>query len=154
MKWKRVAENRTQPTAGTYADWKTQIANDCHQQCVYCAISESRYGGLDNFHIDHFKPRSKFEELEQIITNLFLACAICNRFKSNDWPSEPLEDHSHPAYPDPASYDYNDLFEIESETLLIKGKHPATVYVTEKLYLNRPQLIIERRSFLLEERLA
>ena len=153
MRWKRVVAGRVQPALGVYRDWKTQIANDCHQQCVYCALSESRYGGLDNFHIDHFKPKSKFEELEQIIANLFLACAICNRFKSNDWPADPLEDHSRPAYPDPSSHDYNELFTVEHRTYEVSGRYPATRYVTERLYLNRPQLMLERRSFFLEERI-
>lgn len=153
MRWKRVAADRIQPPHGRYADWKTQIANDCSQQCVYCAISESRYGGLDNFHIDHFKPRSRFEELEQIIANLFLACAICNRFKSNDWPDDPLEDHSRPAYPDPSSHDYNELFTVDHPTYEVSGRYPAPTYVAERLYLNRPQLLLERRSFFLEERI-
>jgi hypothetical protein len=154
MRWKRVTDNRTQPTQGKYSDWKTNIANDCFQQCVYCAISESVYGGIDNFHIDHLKPRSLFEALEQIITNLFLACAICNRFKSNDWPADYLDDHSQPSYPDPATYDYNELFQIDLDTYIVIGLYPATAYVTEKLYLNRPQLLIERRTSFLNERIA
>lgn len=154
MRWKRVASVRAQPEGGKYSDWKADIANDCCQQCVYCAISESAYGGIDNFHIDHFRPISRFEDLENIITNLFLACAICNRFKSDDWPGEHLDDHSVPSYPDPSSYDYNDLFDIDSETYLVSGRFRATTYLTQKLYLNRPQLLMERRSFLLRERIT
>lgn len=153
MRWKRVPANRVQPTQGSYSDWKTEIANDCWQQCVYCAISETVYGGIDNFHIDHFRPLSTFDDLTNVITNLFLACAICNRFKSNDWPADDVEDHSLPSYPDPSAFDYNDLFEIDLVTYLVSGRFPATVYLTEKLYLNRPQLLIERRSFFLKERI-
>ena len=152
MRWKRVAANRVQPENGTYSDWKTNIANDCSQQCIYCAIPESAYGGIDNFHVEHFRPVSLFGDLENIITNLFLACAICNRFKSNDWPGEHLEDHSLPSYPDPSNYDYNDLFGIDRQTYLVSGRFRATSYLTEKLYLNRPQLLMERRSFFLNER--
>ena len=154
MRWKRVAVERAQPANGKYSDWKTGIANDCFQQCVYCAISESAYGGIDNFHIDHLKPRSRFQDLEHIITNLFLACAICNRFKSDDWPADHSTDHSHPSYPDPSAYDYNDLFEIDLNTYAVSGQFPATKYLTEKLYLNRPQLLLERRSSFLNERLG
>jgi len=154
MRWKRVASERVQPATGKYSDWKTSIANDCSQQCVYCAISESAYGGIDNFHIDHLRPRSLFQDLEHIITNLFLTCAICNRFKSDDWPGEHSADHSRPSYPDPSAYDYNDLFTINLNTYAISGQFPATTYLTEKLYLNRPQLLIERRSSFLTERLV
>lgn len=154
MRWKRVSLERVQPAAGKYSDWKTDIANDCFQQCVYCAIPESAYGGIDNFHIDHFKPFSIFGDLKDVITNLFLACAICNRFKSNDWPGEHLDDHSMPSYPDPSAYDYNELFEISPDTYIVRGQFPATTYLTEKLYLNRPQLLMERRSFFLTERIV
>lgn len=154
MKWKRVAAERVQPNDGRYSDWKTEIANDCFQQCVYCAIPESSYGGIDNFHVEHRKPRSLFRDLEHVISNLFLACAICNRFKRDDWPGEPLEDHSQPAYPDPSAFDYNELFEINPDTYVVSGQFPATTYLTEKLYLNRPQLLIERRSFFLNERIV
>ena len=42
-------------------------------QCVYCGrrISLDR---LREFHIEHFRPRSKYSELELDYANLFLSC--------------------------------------------------------------------------------
>ena len=156
MRWKQVsAKGRVQPTTGTYRNWKSAVATDCGGQCVYCAIHESRFGGLANFHVEHHRPKSnpRFVGLTNVITNLYLACAICNWFKGSDWPNDPAKDHSVPAYPDPAKWNYNDLFAIENGTYLVSGRYAASTYVTERLYLNRPQLIMERRSSEIENRL-
>jgi hypothetical protein len=114
---------------------------------VYCGIHESRYGGIDNYHVDHFRPKSlkQFEHLCDVITNLYLACAICNRFKSNDWPNDPVPDHSVASYSDPATCAYHDLFSECDETHRVSGNYPASIYMVERLGLNRSQLLIDRR---------
>lgn len=134
---------RVQPERGDYSDWKPKIAADCGQQCTYCCISVARGGGIDNFHVDHFRPKSRFSELQKTIENLFLACAICNRFKSDKWPRDPLPDHSAAAFPDPVQCDYNELFRLDG--FRVEGIYVASKYVIEQLYLNRPQLLRERR---------
>lgn len=153
MKWKPVNNtSRLQPPSGEYADWKMIIARDCSRQCVYCAIHESLFGGIRNFTIDHYRPRSLFEELMHIITNLYLACGVCNAFKGDDWPNEPALDHSLEAYPDPGGVDYNTIFQI-ANTHEVVGLTTASRYVVERLFLNRPQLIIERWHHSLESRI-
>lgn len=149
MRWRRIDKaSRKQPDAGGYSDWKPDIAECCSYRCVYCGIHESRYGGIDNFHVDHFRPKSipRFAELRDVITNLYLACAICNRFKSNDWPNDPMPDNSIAAYPDPSDFDYTELFAICTKTFRISGTHVATRYVIERIGLNRTQLLIDRRT--------
>lgn len=154
MNWKQI-ENamRVQPGAGTYSDWKQQIADDCYKQCVYCAINESPWGGIDHYHIDHFRPKSieEFKVLLNIITNLYYACPICNRFKQDDWPNEP-NDLDKICYPDPAEHDYSSLFSMDTETFTLKGLYVASVYLVNRLYLNRPQLVYERREFFLKSK--
>ncbi|MFC1453538.1 HNH endonuclease [Verrucomicrobiota bacterium] len=145
LTWKQVNNPaRRQPDAGTYTDWKEDIARDCGHQCVYCAIPEASFGGIDNFHVEHYRPKSKFPDLRETITNLYLACSICNRFKGNDWPEEPRDDHSVSSYPDPANHDYNGLFALV-DGQLIEGHFAASKYVVERLFLNRKQLVTERR---------
>jgi hypothetical protein len=154
MLWRRVEnEKRVQPNKGSWPSWKDAIAKDCCRQCVYCAIPDSRYGGLDNFHVDHFRPKAKFPALAKIITNLYLACAICNRFKSDDWPADPSDDHDSTAYPDPGVYDYGSLIELDNVCGTLTGKYVATAYMIERLFLNRPQLIRLRRAAALEDRI-
>ncbi len=108
MKWKRVPkENCKQPTTGTYSDWKEILAEEGFHQCVYCAIPEPRFGGIRNFHVEHYRPKSlkRFQKLTNDIRNLYFACAICNTFKGDDWPAEPdAQFHSH-CFPDPSKTD-------------------------------------------------
>ena len=148
MRWKKIDKTGTvQPTTGKYVDWKQIIADEGQHQCVYCAIHDATFGGVRNFHVEHYRPKSnpQFAALINDIANLFYACPICNTFKSNDWPSEPLDDHSTDAYPNPATVDYCDLFDVDDAGGIIQGKYRAARYLVERLYLNRPQLIMERR---------
>jgi hypothetical protein len=152
LKWiVYIGQKRLQPTKGDYSEWKEDVAKYCGDRCTYCCIHVSRYGGIDNFHVDHFRPKSKFNALRKSINNLFLACAICNRFKSDHWPSDPCTDHSVAAFPDPLEVDYNSLFAFNG--LRVQGLFVASRYVVEQLYLNRPQLLRERRLAMLRERL-
>ncbi len=147
MKWKRIPKEKTQqPIKGKYSDWKPILAEEGFHQCVYCAISEAQFGGSRNFHVEHYKPKARpeYKHLINDIRNLFYACAICNTFKGADWPSDPDAEFSKPAYPDPSSICYEELF-LREDCGVINGKYTAAKYMIEKLYLNRPQLILERR---------
>jgi hypothetical protein len=153
MNWKLVIKDRkNQPASGEYSDWKEQVAEECYHQCVYCAIPEGPWGGIDHYHIDHYRPKSKkeFEHLKDDICNLFYACPVCNRFKHDDWPGEPV-DLNRICYPDPSQVDYSVLFEL-SDLYTLSSPYVAGVYLIERLYLNRPQLIYERRESSLKER--
>lgn len=147
MKWKTPQTNLKQPTKGCYRDWKEKIAKKCHYQCVYCAIHENNFGGIRNFNIEHYKPKSLFPKLMNKISNLLYACTICNVFKGNDWPNDPCPQFSNISYPNPSEIDYNKLFIVSHSNGKVKGSYVTSKYLTEKLYLNRPQLIIIRRKF-------
>lgn len=106
------------------------------------------------FHVEHYRPKSRFAELANEYRNLFYACPICNCFKGDDWPCEPVGDHSLAAYPDPGGVDYNCLFCVDEVTGRVEGVNVAGRYLAEKLYLNRPQLVVERRLAQIRSRLA
>ena len=151
MNWKRIKKELSQqPDKGTYPDWKEQIAEECYFQCIYCAINEAQFGGIDHFHIEHYRPKSieKFKKYENDIKNLYYSCPICNRFKSNDWPND-SDDLNKVCYPDPSTHNYSDLFDVNTDSYKLLGKYTSTVYMVERLFLNRAQLIYERREFLL-----
>lgn len=144
MNWRLVIKDpNKQPTRGTYSDWKEQIAEECYYQCVYCSIHEGQFGGINNYHLDHFRPKSLYRDLENNILNIFYACPICNRFKKDDWPAEP--DLNVISYPDPSIIDYSSLFNLRSD-FQIEGKNNAANYLVIRLFLNRAQLIMERRE--------
>jgi hypothetical protein len=149
MYWKRIIKDKAkQPKGNDYTKWKEQIAEECYKRCVYCSIHEAPWGGIDHYHIDHYRPKSKpeFKEYELDICNLFYACPICNRFKSDDWPNEPNDELNRASYPDPSQIDYASIFYLDTTNFKLKGTNVAANYVIERLYLNRPQLIYERRE--------
>lgn len=144
MNWKLIKKGiKEVPVKGTYSNWKAELAEEGHHQCVYCSISDSRFGGQRNFHVEHFRPKSLFPDLENIFSNLFYSCPICNVFKGNDWYE--TDDLSTIHYPNPSQRDYSDLFELDKLTAEINGKYTASKYLVYKLALNRVQLILDRR---------
>lgn len=146
--WKRIPkETSAVPKKGKYPEWKPLLAVEGYHQCLYCTISENSFGGIRNFHVEHYRPKGlpQFAHLEQDYYNLYYACAICNTFKSNDWPNEPDDNLAISCYPDPSKVDYTILFGIDTVTGMVQGKNITGIYLSNKLYLNRAQLIIERR---------
>lgn len=155
MNWRRIPkETTTKPTIGRYSDWKTTLSEEGFHQCVYCTISENSFGGIRNFHVEHYKPKGlpQFAHLENDYANLFFSCSICNSFKSDDWPNEPRDDYSIDCYPDPSKKDYSELFKVVERTAIIEGLNIAGGYMENKLYLNRPQLIINRKENFVKEK--
>ncbi len=121
-------------------------------RCAYCAVHENAVGGVQAFHIDHYKPKKKFPALTNSLSNLFYVCPICNRFKSDDWPANPRPTFSNSSYPNPSKVDYSKLFDVSSSDYVVSGLFVASKYIVEKLYLNRPQLILERRYYYLNQK--
>lgn len=148
MNWKLIDRTKRIQLDGVYTAWKQQIAEDCYNQCVYCSIHESPWGGIDHYQIDHFRPSSKFSNLQNTITNLYYSCPICNKFKSDDWQNEP-DNLDVICYPDPSDHNYSDLFNLDLDNYNLQGKFVSSRYVINRLYLNRPQLVYERRESLL-----
>jgi uncharacterized protein (TIGR02646 family) len=147
MSWLRIDKKATVvPTTGTYQLWKSLLADEGKYQCVYCCINESQFGGFRNFHVEHFRPKSLFRNLENDFSNLFYACGVCNSFKGNDWPNEPTPDEYEKAfYPNPSELDYSSLLRIEFPSGLVASNHYTGRYLIERLHLNRPYSITVRR---------
>jgi hypothetical protein len=155
MNWKRIPKEASiPPTYGSYSDWKPQLSVEGFHQCVYCCISETSFGGVRNFHVEHYKPKGllQFKVLENDYFNLFYACAICNSFKSDDWPKDPDNTFSFSCYPDPSKINYCELFSVNEIDGLISGQNNTGIYLINRLYLNRPQLIIDRKENFIEEK--
>ena len=137
MEWRRIPkEASTKPTTGSYRDWKPHLAEEAEHQCVYCAIPDASFGGIRNFHVEHFRPKSKFVDLKNDYANLFFACAICNTFKGNDWPNGSKDnDLSLAGYVNPSKRCYGDLVSIDPHSHMAESTVPAGLYMVERLYL-------------------
>lgn len=156
MKWFRITKELSpKPTSGKlYSDWKENLAQEGKHQCVYCTISENEFGGIRNFHVEHYRPKAedKFPELKHEYNNLFFSCSICNCFKGDDWPNEPSAEYNKYFFPDPSKIDYSSFLEIDNEYMVV-SKFITGKYIIEKLYLNRPQLVLARKVHYFSEEL-
>ncbi|MFV1883227.1 MAG: hypothetical protein ACMZ7B_01875 [Balneola sp.] len=158
MMWFRIPkEEAQQPQKGTYRDWKPLLSKEGKAQCVYCTIRESSFGGIRNYHVEHFRPKSleEFKNLENDIKNLFHCCSICNSFKGSDWKSNPeTANDCDLFYYDPSVKDYKEIFFISEENdFIVDGQCVSSKYMINKLFLNRPQLLLERKEKVFSERL-
>lgn len=148
MKWFRIPkEVSLRPLKGyRYSDWKEDLSIEAKGQCVYCAINNRSFGGIRNFHVEHYRPKSlpAFVTLEHDYSNLYYACSICNCFKGNAWPGEPADDFGNNSFPDPSKVDYSDILKEEFDFKL-QSNYIAGKYIIQKMFLNRPQLVLERK---------
>lgn len=141
------------PTTGTYKSWKRELREEGRYQCVYCAISESLFGGERNFHVEHYRPKKTFSSLTNSFANLFYSCAICNSFKGSDWPGNAAPDLSNKAYPDPSIIDYATFLFVEPDGTVESATH-AGRYMIERLNLNRAQLRMIRRFTIVRDEIG
>ena len=114
-------------------------------QCVYCgrriALARQRY-----YHIEHFRPRSKYPKLDLEHTNLFLSCGpdsrsgvrqSCGNHKE-DW----FEEDCHIP---PAPESCAERFRFHSSGEIAGDDSPEAETMIKVLNLNHPELVAERQ---------
>ena len=108
-------------------------------QCGYCGVGEADVGGT--LTIDHFRPRSRGGGNDG--DNLVYACARCNAYKGDFYPSD--EDLAegrrllHPLHDDDVEF----MREVEATGELESLNETGLFHIT-LLRLNRPALIQHR----------
>ena len=125
-------------------------------QCVYCGrrVSLDRHG---QFHIEHFRPRSRYPALQLDYANLFLSCGpehehgprpTCGNHKA-DW----FEEDCHVP---PAPESCTERFRFRSSGKIAGDGTPESGKMIEVLNLNHPELATERQGVIedLERELA
>lgn len=119
-----------------YRSYKKELRDDFNKRCGYCDDSDFLCGGRRGFHIDHFKPKSKFEHLENDYGNLVYSCPYCNWAKSDDWPSDDEKQNviGDKGYVDPCDSDYERHFERHANGR-IRPKTELGKYMFKKLKL-------------------
>lgn len=152
MLWTIISKTHKEDEVKDYRNEKDKLAKEGNYKCVYCCINESSFGGTRNFHVEHYRPKSKFSFLANKYSNLFYACSICNCFKGNDWPNEPNDEFNKSFYPDPSLLDYSKIINIDFNSGILSGENKTSNYLIHKLFLNRPQLLLERRHYALSQK--
>ncbi len=140
-----------------YSDYKPSLQPLFRSRCAYCISHEEVMGGYDAMEVDHFRPcsRPEFGHLKKEWTNLYYACRICNREKSNHWPTEEEESRGL-RFIDPCGEDPDDHLRItrhpENGSLCwLFAVTPAGQYTIVKIRLNRKQLLDIRRELVRQE---
>lgn len=116
-----------------YKSFKEDLVKDFNNRCGYTDCPDFWFGGSRTFHIDHFKPHSKYPELKTSYSNLVYSCSYVNIAKSDI-------DNQH--FLDPCDNDYNEHFRRNSNGSIIPISVEARIMYNElKLYLIRYQVI-------------
>lgn len=116
-----------------YRSFKTDLANDFNKRCGYTDCSDIWFGGSRTFHIDHFKPHSKYPTIKTSYSNLVYSCSYVNIAKS---------DIDNPNFLDPCDHDYNLHFTRHGNGSISPVSPQARIMYHElKLYLLRYQII-------------
>ncbi len=73
-------------TVTDYKTYRPALRDEFKYACGYCENREPELGGSEAFHVDHYRPKSKFPHLICKYTNLIYSCRYCNRNKGDYWP--------------------------------------------------------------------
>lgn len=142
--FRHLAPKRTCTKKRTnYKAYKVFLAEDFNHRCGYTDCSDYWFGGKRCFQIDHFKPESKYPELENEYSNLVYCCSYVNRAKWDD---------DSPNYLDPCDVDFNLHFERD-DMGFIKSKTPQGKYMVEHMNLGLIRYAICWNLDRLEEKL-
>lgn len=156
-----VARDTCVTTLKDYKDSKEQLRKLFSNSCCYCTIHEGE-NHLGFFHVDHFKPKSKFDDLKREYSNLYYACHKCNVYKKDNWISiesgcimncnlcqkRVCEEQDFFRFIDPCFDDPADHLEFNPTTfeLQTKNSSKAGTYSIQMLRLNRNQLTRLRKA--------
>jgi hypothetical protein len=122
-------------TYSDYRKYKPYLATDFNERCGYTDCHHSWFGGRNNFHIDHFKAKSKFPNLITVYENLIYASSPVNIAKSDD---------NTELFLDPCLVDFNLHFKRDVYGNIYpkaNSKEANYMYLKMKLYLKRYGLI-------------
>lgn len=61
-------------------DIQDQLASIYHNKCVYCEQK------IEQFHVEHYRPKSIYYWLAYSWDNLMLVCPLCNQSKTDSFP--------------------------------------------------------------------
>lgn len=142
----RFTRTRPAPTVkGDYQDFRPFVRADFQQHCAYCLLPELHAGGENNFEMDHFRPKWRFEHLIRDFYNLYWACHVCNHKKRGKWPDSELEQRGI-GFVDLCQDDFQAHYEV-CEDGTWRPLTASAEYTIDSLRLNCPHLL-ELRRFL------
>jgi hypothetical protein len=106
-----------------------------HYRCAYCGTTEVDTGG--ELTVDHFQPRARGGA--DVPSNGVYACITCNDYKGDYWHPDAVNRILHPLHDHLADHIH------EGEDGRLVSLTATGQFHIERLQLNRPQLVTQRR---------
>lgn len=117
-------------------DMRQQVRQRAGYACEFCGVTEDN--AASELTIDHYQPQAKGGSDD--FDNLIYSCPKCNSYKSDYWPLE-----NQPVLWNPR-VDLLSLHFIEAEDGLLYPLTATGQFTIERLRLNRPPLVSNRRQ--------
>ena len=108
-------------------------------ESVVRAFLKTWAAGPENFELDHFRPKSLFPHLLMSYYNLYWSCHVCNRLKTDRWPTRQLLEQGI-GYVDLCASTFQEHFVVQKNGKW-RGKTLSAKYTIDSLRLNRPHLV-------------
>lgn len=140
--------HKRQPNPGPfrqYQTYKKYLRKEFGATCVYCRMPD-RFSEKNSFAVEHYKPKSRFPELENDYANLFYSCQSCNTYKSNFWPSKNQLDVGE-FIPNPCDHVMHDHLETDRKGV-INARSKTGQWTLELLDFNNPDRIKKRQFYI------
>lgn len=135
---KKHIRTETPQVYAQYKEYKPHLKKEFGGRCVYCRKTDL-HQDKGSFHVEHYKPKRQFPELINEYSNLFYACASCNRYKGNYWSDDKLKQALNPCY---HVMSHNLVFLKE----LVAGRTSQGEFNIELLRLNNDESILYRKD--------
>lgn len=135
---KKIRRSENIQSSNNYLIYKEQLVKDFRDLCGYCGKNRNYF--FDNFQIDHFRPKSKYPDLKNDYNNLVLSCPICNRNKSDDWPTNDKNVYHNDSigYVDPASKEFDKVFYRDEDGNICSNYDYGKYMITKLKFDIRP----------------
>jgi hypothetical protein len=122
---------------------RANVAAQARYRCGYCLTSESIVG--TPMELDHLIPEALGGATEE--ANLWLACSLCNDAKNRRIAFEDPVSGELVRLFNPRHQDWHEHFRWSDNGCLIIGSTPTGRATVAALNLNRPTLVLARRSW-------
>lgn len=127
-----------------YSAYKPYLQREFERKCIYCRMPDSMRG-YELYGVDHYRPKSLFENLLTTYSNLFYCCNPCNRRKGDYWPSRgKVKTHF---IPNPC--DHKMFQHLRFNRATIETSSQAGVVAKKLMDLNDPD-VVAYRTFILD----
>lgn len=135
---KKIRRSENIQSSNNYLIYKEQLVKDFRDLYGYCGKNRNYF--FDNFQIDHFRPKSKYPDLKNDYNNLVLSCPICNRNKSDDWPTNDKNVYHNDSigYVDPASKEFDEVFYRDEDGNIFSNYDYGKYMITKLKFDIRP----------------